>query len=192
VSPEAERAAWAAQHRDANQDLLRRSDAAFDALLARAELDPQRLARRPHAAAWSGAEILEHVALMDRFVLVLVEKIAARTRARLARGEPWPTAPPDLARVAQAALEQRAWPHPPHMAPAGALTPSQSAAALARDRARCRAWLAEFPAGEGTLHRIRMSRVEGEDRLELYQFLELVARHAQRHAAQLDRAAAGP
>lgn len=190
MSAAARRAAWAAQHRDAVQDLLRRSDAAFDALLMRAELDPERLARRPHAAAWSGAEILEHVALMDRFVFVLVEKIAAKTRARLARLEPWPTAPPDLERVARAALEPRVWPHPAHMAPAGLQAPAESTAALARDRERCRAWLAEFPAGEGTLHRIRMSRVEGDDRLELYQFLELVARHAQRHAAQIDRAAA--
>jgi hypothetical protein len=190
VSAEARRGAWAAQHRDAIADLLRRSDAAFDALLARAALDPVRLSSRPHAAAWSGAEVLEHVALMNRFVLVLVDKIAARTRARLARLEPWPTAPPDLERVARAALEPRAWPHPPHMAPAGGLTPAESARALARDRERCRAWLAEFPAGEGTLHRIRMSRVEGDDRLELYQFLELVVRHAERHAAQIDRAAA--
>lgn len=192
MSVAARRAAWADLHREAVRGLAGRLETSFDALRVRAELEPELLARRPRPEAWSGALVLEHVGLMDRFVFVLVEKIAARTRARLARGEPWPTAAPDLERVARAALLPRVWPHPAHMTPTGSVPPAESAAVLAADRDRARAWLGEFPAGEGTLHRIRMSRVEGDDRLELYQFLELVARHAERHAAQIDRAVGAP
>jgi hypothetical protein len=78
------------------------------------------------------------------------------------------------------------------MTPTGALSPADAALHLADDRARLLAWLDEMPAGEGTLHRIRMSRVgadDGDDRLDLYQWIELVVRHADRHARQIDRAA---
>ena len=186
----ARRAAWAEEHRAAIPGLAGRLEAGFDGLRERAALDPALLAARPPGGGWSGALVLEHVGLMDRFVFVLVEKIAGRTRARLARGEPWPRSAPGLEVVARAALAPRVWPHPLHMTPTGTSTPAESAAVLAGDRARALAWLLEFPSGEGTLHRIRMSRVEGDGRLDLYQFLELVARHAERHAAQIDRALA--
>ena len=165
---------------------------ALDALIERAGWDAEALARRPSSGAWTGAEVLEHVATMHRFVFVLIDKIARQCRARLERDEPWPTAAPGLDVVAALADSGRSWPHPQHMTPTGALAPEQSARGLAGDRARVLAWLDAMPAGEGTLHRIRMSRVGedgGDDRLDLYQWIELVLRHAERHARQIDRAA---
>jgi hypothetical protein len=44
-----------------------------------------------------------------------------------------------------------------------------------------------MPGGQGSLHRIRMSVVGDDDRLDLYQFLAVLALHLERHAAQARR-----
>lgn len=158
----------------------------FGALLEACEFEPDALARRPREDAWSGLEVLEHVALTDRFLLLLVDKIADRCRRRVARGLAWPAAPARFAPILPLTSREFAWAAPDHMVPTGRLSPAACAVRLAADRDRCRALLAEFPAGEGTLHRIRMSVVD--ERLDLYQYLALIALHARRHLAQLERA----
>lgn len=179
------------------EGLRARLEEAFDLLAERARIDPELLARHPAGGgprAWSGAEILEHVVLANRSLLLLVGKVRDKSVARAARGEAWPARPPALEVVAEAARAPRRWPHPEHMTPTGALAPAASARELGGQRARCLAFLAELPAGEGTLHRIRFSRIErpeeDADRLDLYQWLELIARHAARHAGQIDRTVA--
>lgn len=77
------------------------------------------------------------------------------------------------------------------MVPTGDVEPADAARTLGEDLARATALLDEFPRGEGTLHRIRMSMVDGDDdRLDLYQYLEIVRLHAARHVAQVERALA--
>lgn len=180
-------AAWRAAHAEAITDQRARLERALGALIDRAALPAERLRARPAGGGWTGAEVLEHVARMHRFVLVLIEKVAARSRARLARGERWPTAPPGLDVVAGLAASERRWSHPAHMTPTGVLAPAEAAERIARDRARLLELLDALPSGEGTLHRIRMSAIEGDDRLDLYQWIELVVQHAERHARQIDR-----
>ncbi len=165
-----------------------RLNRAFDALAERSRLDEDRLRTPPANGGWSGIEVLEHVALTDRFLLVLADKIARKSQARAARGEPWPASQPAFAHLEHIAGRELEWRAPEHMRPTGAVELNAIARTLEADRARALALLAECPDGLGTLHRIRMSVVGGEDdRLELYQYLDVLRLHAERHVRQIDR-----
>ena len=140
---------------------------------------------RPAPDAWSVREILEHVTLTDHFLLILVEKLAARCRKRLARGDEVPAEPSDVTHLERIARREFTWQHPEHMTPTGELEPASLDRQLCADRDRCLALLDEFPDGGGALHTIRMSVVDA--RLDLYQFLAVIDLHARRHVRQLER-----
>lgn len=164
---------------------------AFDELLARVEVGAERLDRRPPDGGWTPREVLEHVTLTDRYLLILADKIAAKARLRAARGASWPAHPPRFEHLERLAGRALAWEAPAHMRPSGNVPASELRARLAADRAHALALLDGAPGGVATLHRIRMSVVGGDDdRLDLYQFLEVLRLHARRHVAQIERALA--
>ena len=66
----------------------------FEPLIALARSDAPWLAARPERDGWTGAEVLEHVALTDHFLLRLVQKIGDKAAMRVSRGDAWPTDPP--------------------------------------------------------------------------------------------------
>lgn len=172
-------------------DLAGRLEGALTAVAAWLDEPEALLDFRPEPGAWTAREVCEHVALTNRYLLILVDKIAARSRARRARGDDPPPDPSPVAHLTELATRDFRWSHPEHMTPRGEHGPDEVRAELGQQRERCRALLAELPAGEGALHRIRMSVVgaagDGDDRLDLYQFLEIVALHAERHLRQLER-----
>lgn len=180
-------AGWRELHRRSAAALRERLERTFAALERELDAPEEVLARRPGPGSWSPSEVLEHVALTSHYLLLLAEKIGAKSRARLARGEPWPTAPPRHEHVAAVATDRRAWAHPEHMTPTGDVSAARLDAELRERRARALALLDEMPAGEGTLHGIRVS-VLGDERQDLYQLLDFVGRHAERHLAQIARA----
>lgn len=174
--------AWRAQ----TGRLARRLRAAFRRIEDRLGAPEAELRRSPAPGSWSALEIAEHAALMNHHVLLLLGKIAARCEARLARGE---RPPEELSRFDS--LERLAergfrWDSPEHMVPGGHATAREIAAGLRHQRRRCLLLLARMRKGEGALHSISMS-VVGE-KLDLYQYLALVALHLERHGAQIDRA----
>jgi hypothetical protein len=143
---------------------------------------------RPEPSAWTVREVCEHVALTNRFLLILVEKIATRSRSRSERGDAPPPLPSPIASLTELASRDFRWKHPEHMTPTGTVPLGDVRSELDAQRERARALIQSFPAGEGALHRIRMSVVGGEDdRLDLYQFLEIVVLHADRHVRQMER-----
>jgi DinB superfamily len=160
----------------------------FRALEPWLELSEPGWSTRPAPDSWSPAEIVEHLALMQHFVLLLAEKIAARGLRRSAAGAALPTTPSDVSKLQQLAQHHFRWTHPEHMTPRGGRARDELRRELDEQRARCLDLLRRTPRGEGALHRVRMS-VVGE-RLDLYQFLALVDLHLERHLAQLERAAA--
>ncbi len=185
-----ERAGWKELHRRSARELAQRIEEVFGALLS-ALAERSTLDAREREGAWSSLEVLEHVALADRYLLVLANKIANKCRARIARGAAWPATPPRHEHLATIATLRTRWESPPHMLPRGEITLEEIRSALEQQRARMLALLAEMPAGEGTLHRIRMSVLPGREKLELYQMLDFIARHAERHLTQIERNAAG-
>ncbi len=173
-------------------DLHGRLAATFEPLITLARSEARWLSARPEPDGWTGAEVLEHIALTDHFLLRLVHRIGDKAAMRAARGDPWPTASPAFDQLEAIAAREHFWPHPEHMTPTGKRTYLvEVAQRLQGDLAALQHWLERLPAGEGTLHRIRMSVVgdagAADDRLHLYQFLAVVELHARRHRAQLAR-----
>lgn len=157
----------------------------FDELTRWCSIEPALADFRPRPGAWTAREVLEHVHLADRFLLLLAEKIAAKSARRLARGAAQDPVPPSFAPLHRLRDRDLAWRHPPHMTPSGELALDALARELAADRERCLGLLDAMPRGEGSRHCIRMS-VVGE-RLDLYGYLEVIALHADRHLDQLAR-----
>lgn len=170
--------------------------AAF-ARLACAETTVGALARptdwdaHPRGGGWSPAEVLEHVALANRYLGMLIHKLARRAAQRAKRTSP-PRPEERADELERLAARSFRWPHPAHMAPSGAVEPGRVRAELERQLADLRATLREAADGRGALVRMRFSLARsidgGDDRLDLYQWLLLVALHAERHAGQLERA----
>lgn len=162
-------------------------DGALEAVAQRVEGPDRCLQFRPTDGAWTIVEIAEHVSLANHYLLILVDKIAAKARVRApqTRGAyPSPSPLEPLERLASHAFH---WESPRHMVPTGRERPGAIRERLAAQRRRMHALLGEFPRGEGTLHRIRMSVVGPSERLDLYEFLYLIALHAERHAEQMRR-----
>ena len=173
------------------QDLSLRLQRAFGA--ARTWLDvPDRLFdHRPPDGGWSVREICEHLTLADRYLLILAGKIRDKSRRRALAGQSVTKSPPRFEHLETLARRELAWTHPAHMTPAGRLDRAELDRRLGADLEACLALLREMPAGEGSLHRIRMSVVPGDDRLDLYQYLTVIALHVERHLEQLRRNRAG-
>jgi len=184
--PRAERERWRDEHRAHAEELRDRLREVFRELESRLEDPPEELRRRVDARHWSTLEILEHVTIADHYLLILIEKIRDRSRRRIAAGASWPSSPPRGDHLEAVATERTPWPHPEHMRPSGTMEVALIRERLRADLGRCEAILREMPEGEGTLHRIRMSRLAEDSRLELYQYVDFLGRHAQRHLAQID------
>ena len=157
----------------------------FDATLAGA--GERRALRAERVSPWSPLEVAEHVALTNRFLWILVDKIAVKARSKLARGLVPPSSAPIVSDLELVARRDFRWEAPPHMRPTGEVSFDVVRATLASQRAIARAYFAEMPAGEGSLHTIKMSVVGPESRLDLYQFLAFAALHLERHTLQVQR-----
>jgi DinB family protein len=167
----------------------------FDALLEWLDVDESVWTRSAAEGGWSVAEIAEHLALANHFLLILARKIQEKSLARRARGVPVPETPPRLEHLRAIAERSFRWQHPPHMAPSGNLGREELRRRLSGQRDACLGMLASAPAGEGSLHRIRLSVApvgEADARLDLYQFLCFVGLHIRRHRAQMERIAKAP
>ncbi|GAB3651001.1 hypothetical protein GCM10027594_26190 [Hymenobacter agri] len=142
----------------------------------------------PADGGWTVDEILEHVALTNHFLLILIEK--GTTKAlKNAHGLDLAT---ELAtrQSARARLDEIGqpgafkWVRPDHMAPRGLKTGPEVAATLRQQLQQCQAVLARLPNGEGVLYRTTMT-VNDLGRMDVYDFVYFLAKHAERHLAQI-------
>ena len=142
----------------------------------------------PANGGWTVDEILEHVALTNHYLLILIEKGAAKALKNV-HGLDLAT---ELAtrQSARARLDEIsqpgafAWMRPDHMAPQGLKPGSEVAATLRQQLQQCLAVLGRLPNGEGVLHRITMT-VNELGRMDVYDFVYFLAKHAERHLAQI-------
>jgi hypothetical protein len=143
-------------------------------------------ARPDYPGAWSLAEHLEHVSLVNHFLLLTIGKGCAKALKRAGR-EPLPEGESDLAPLFSVAdPDAFDWTPPHHTLPGGGREPGELRALLRSQCRRCLELLACMPAGEGRLCTIRMS-VQGLGRLDMYQWLYFLAQHGRYHLALLRR-----
>lgn len=147
----------------------------------------------PTTGGWSIDQILEHVALTNHYLLILIEKGAAKAlknahnldlASELANRQSVRAHLDEIGRPGAFA-----WVRPEHMEPRGLKTGPEVAATLRQQLAQCRAVLARLPLGEGVLHRTTMS-VHNLGKLDVYDFVYFLAKHAERHVAQIEKVAA--
>jgi len=169
------------------EELAQRVERAIDDVRDRLRESADHLDFRPAPEAWSNLEIAEHVTWVNHYLSILVDKIAEKSRARTAHGALPGDSPSGIAHLEKLAAREFTWPAPEHMLPTRNTPADQIDARLEQQLEHCTALLAAMPDGEGSLHRIRMSVVGDDDRLDLYQFACVIALHAERHARAMRR-----
>lgn len=151
------------------------------------------LFRRPsYPGAWTVAEHLEHVSLVNHFLLLTIGKGVATAVSR-ARTQPVPAGETELSPLSPIADPGAfPWEPPDHMLPTGAMAIPEVRDRLDAQHRECHALLQRMPEGEGALCCFSMS-VYRLGRIDMYQWLYFLAQHGRWHLEFLSRrdAAAG-
>ncbi len=164
------------------RDTLAETFARLDSWCA---LPAEHLLQRPsYPDAWSAVAHLEHVSLVNHFLLLTIGKGTA-TALHRARSQSIPAGESDLARLAPIADPYSfPWDPPGHMVPGGAKSPAEVRELLCSQLGRCLEFLERMGNGEGRLCSFRMS-VYDLGRLDMYQWLYFLAQHGRWHLAFL-------
>lgn len=140
---------------------------------------------KPASGRWSADQVLEHVSLTNRFLLLTLRKWAGIARHRASRGDPIPAGESDLGRLdiigERGSFE---WVRPEHMEPTGAPSSAEVRSTLQQQLGECLILLERIGGGIGALCRVTMT-VNGLGKIDLYQWLYFLAQHARRHVQQL-------
>jgi hypothetical protein len=160
---------------------------AFDRLDRWCTRPAEELAVVPEDVGWSISLIIEHVGIVNRFLLLTLHKGVETAVRRATRGLPLPDGESDLNIFSEIAdPDSFDWQPPKHMVPTGTLPLVEARAVLARQRRDCFLLLDRMANGEGLLHTVRMS-VRDLGQLDMYQWLWFMLMHARRHLAQMER-----
>jgi hypothetical protein len=148
---------------------------------------PEILALVPKDVGWSIQLILEHVGIVNRFLMLTLDKgvdLAVRRAERL----PIPERESELSILTEIAdPDAFDWRPPEHMIPSGKVSLGEVRGVLATQHKVCRRLLEKMAHGEGFLHTVQMS-VRDLGRLDMYQWFWFLLMHARRHLAQMERA----
>ncbi|WP_165821960.1 DinB family protein [Hymenobacter edaphi] len=145
---------------------------------------------RPRNGGWTADEILEHVGLTNHFLLILIDKGAAKALKNQAgldlatelRG--YQFADPRLDEIGL--HKSFEWMRPAHMEPTGSKPRAEVRQQLREQLRHCHRVLDALPNGEGVLYRTTMT-VNELGKIDVYQYVYFLARHAERHLTQLAR-----
>lgn len=156
-------------------------DAWFDA--------PTDLRRyRPVDGGWTADKILEHTALTNHYLLVLIQKGArkalhqAQTTNLTAELAAYTFQADKLDEVG--VLHSFAWVRPEHMEPSGNRPMPEVRQQLRQQLAECNQILTDLRNGEGVLYRTTMS-VNNLGKITVYEYVYFLAQHGRRHLMQL-------
>ncbi|WP_435018645.1 DinB family protein [Tundrisphaera sp. TA3] len=164
--------------RDSLCSIFARVDAWFDR-------DADLRAFRPASGGWSIDQVLEHVALTNRSLLLTLRKHVAIAERRARRGASPPGVESDLSRLE--IIGERgsfAWPRPEHLEPTGVASSDDVRATLHAQLGECLILLERMGGGVGTHCRITMSSAD-LGKIDLYQLAYFLAQHARRHLHQM-------
>ena len=147
---------------------------------------PEELRRfKPASGGWSPEQVLEHVTLTNRFLMLTLGKWVGIAEQHARRGDAIPQGESDLERLL--VIGERAsfgWIRPEHMEPTGAPISSEVRANLHRQLGECLIQLERLDGGVGALCRVTMT-VNALGKIDLYQWLFFLSQHARRHLQQL-------
>lgn len=145
---------------------------------------------RPINGSWTIAQILEHIALTNFFLLKLIDKgadKALRNINNLNLEEELANYQFENEALREIGVSQSfLWIRPEHMEPKGEKTLQEVRLELIEQKMRCLQHLDKLPNGEGVLYRTTMT-VNSLGKIDVYQYIYFLAMHAQRHIQQIQR-----
>ncbi|PHN01095.1 DinB family protein [Flavilitoribacter nigricans] len=146
-------------------------------------------AYRPADGGWTVAEILEHIALTSHFLLILIDKgtgKALRNVRELSLDRLLAETVFDPARINAIGVHKSFdWIRPEHMEPTGTKSELTVKAELTDQLQQCLTYLDRLHAGEGLLYTTTMT-VNGLGRLNVYEYIYFLSKHAERHLQQME------
>ncbi|MDO1446053.1 DinB family protein [Rhodocytophaga aerolata] len=146
----------------------------------------------PSNSGWTIHQILEHVSLTNHFLLILIEKGKRKALQMVDEAklqEALATYAFESDQLTQIGMHQSfIWIRPEHMEPRGEKPMEEIRQLLKEQLAQCLAVLEALPNGEGVLYKTTMS-VNNLGKIDVYQYIYFLARHARRHLEQMQKVA---
>jgi len=151
--------------------------------------DEPLLDHRPVGGEWNVRELLEHVMLTNRFLLILIDKGSSKALCKEYNGD-YSELLENYRLENSAMLEigihkSFEWHRPEHMAPTGQLLLDEVRDEIRDQLNRCLIHLELLQNGEGLLFKTTMS-VNALGKLDVYQYIFFLAMHVRRHLQQLE------
>jgi hypothetical protein len=150
--------------------------------------DTVRSYRSPHEE-WNVGQVLEHVAMANHYLMLLIDK-GVKKAVRRTDTEKIEHELKNY-RLSNPLLEEIGinnsfpWECPPHMRPSGAIPAEDICGMLGEQESRLMDLLGMLQNGEGVLCKTSLS-VHSLGRLDVYQYIYFLLKHAQRHIAQME------
>jgi len=145
---------------------------------------------RPETEDRNISQILEHISLSNRYLLILIGKGRSKALHKAGQSdfkkELWDY------QLTNPGLEQIGinnsfvWISPKHMIPTGEKTLSEIQEELMKQKDLLHEHLSMLANGQGVLHKISMS-VNSLGRLDVYQYIYFLVKHIQRHIQQMEQ-----
>jgi len=165
-------------HRDLIQTFAR-TDEWFDR-------DDALLNYNPASGGWNAAQVLEHIVLTSRYLLLLIDKGSSKALSKSSQSalevlEDYVLTNPSLEAIANP--DSFVWERPEHIVPVGA--PAKILRQELRDQLdRCLCTLELLRQGQGIQSLTTMS-VNNLGKLDVYQYIYFLVLHIKRHLEQL-------
>jgi hypothetical protein len=138
--------------------------------------------------AWKVEEVLEHVMLANRYLLLLIEKGAKK--AMMKYDETRINQIMDGYELSNPTLEEIGvnnsfeWNPPAHMIPSGSYSINHVQQEIIKQKSRILELLKKLKRGEGVLFKMHMS-VHSLGKLDVYQYIYFLLNHMRRHIQQM-------
>lgn len=162
----------------------------FDEVVAWFEVEENLLDYKPKKIRWSIRQILEHISLTNRFLLILIRKATAKSLAKAKTTDFSYIL--DSYNFSYTALHQIgeynsfAWNRPDHMEPTGELDNKTIKIRLGDQVNECLKCLDDLKNGEGVLYNTMMS-VNNLGKIDVYHYIYFLVQHAKRHITQMEK-----
>lgn len=144
----------------------------------------------PEDNAWSIDEILEHIVLTNKYLLILVEK-GTNKALRNVQNKDLAVELEDYVfhkdRLDEVGFYKSfVWVRPEHMQPKGEKKLADIRDELDTQVLRCRCYLAQLKNGEGILYKTTMS-VNQLGKIDIYEYIYFLGKHIERHIQQMKK-----
>ncbi|TWF44354.1 DinB family protein [Chitinophaga polysaccharea] len=153
------------------------------------EKDQALLHFKPDRDQWNVREVLEHIALTNYFLLLIINKSTRRALERKKTGHTV-ILPADYQdkfdQIDVIGSKSFGWVRPEHMEPTGFKDIAEIKALLKQQYAQCMYNLSLLKNGEGVLVFTNMS-VNQLGKLDIYQYIYFLTKHIERHIRQMQR-----